>query len=105
MVYIKEAHTSDLWQMASNIEHRVVYADPRTLDQRFTIAGTCAAQLHLRIPALVDDMHDGTEAAYTAWPDRLYLIDREGRVRYKSPPGPFGFEPAELEKQLRALVP
>jgi len=32
------------------------------------------------------------EKAYTGWPDRLYLIDKEGRVAFKSAPGPFGFK-------------
>jgi type I thyroxine 5'-deiodinase len=41
---------------------------------------------------------------YTGWPDRLLLIDRDGRVVYKSRPGPFGFEPAQLETALRNLV-
>jgi len=30
------------------------------------------------------------EAAYTGWPDRLHVIDVDGRVAYKSRPGPFG---------------
>jgi hypothetical protein len=33
-------------------------------------------------------------------PSRLYLIDRQGKVAYKSGRGPFGFKPAELEQSL-----
>ena len=47
---------------------------------------------------------DATERAYTAWPERLYLIDRDGRIAYKSAPGPFGFKPAALEAALTQLV-
>jgi len=35
----------------------------------------------------------------------LYLIDREGRVAYKSRPGPFGFKPDELKAALEKIVP
>jgi hypothetical protein len=34
----------------------------------------------------------------------LYVIDREGRVAYKSAAGPFGFKPAEVEATLKTLV-
>jgi alkylhydroperoxidase family enzyme len=33
-------------------------------------------------------------------PDRLYLLDRRGRVVYKSGRGPFGFKPGELEQAI-----
>jgi type I thyroxine 5'-deiodinase len=35
----------------------------------------------------------------------LYLIDRDGRVAYKSRPGPFGFKPADLEAALESIAP
>jgi type I thyroxine 5'-deiodinase len=59
--------------------------------------------LGIELPAVVDEPDNRTERAYTGWPDRLYLIDRDGRVAYKSRPGPFGFEPSELEAALRRL--
>jgi Iodothyronine deiodinase len=53
---------------------------------------------------LVDDVADGVEAAYTGWPDRLYVIARDGQVVYKSAPGPFGFEPDAMEQSLRQTL-
>jgi type I thyroxine 5'-deiodinase len=35
----------------------------------------------------------------------LYVIDSDGRIAYKSRPGPFGFKPADMEAALRALLP
>ena len=55
------------------------------------------ARLEIDIPALIDEFDSTTEKAYTAWPDRLYVIDRDGRIAYKSRPGPFGFAPGEVE--------
>src|SRR5580704_7014004 len=73
VVYIREAHPSDLWQIAINV--------------RTATAESCVRNLVIRIPALVDEVKDGVEATYTGWPDRLYVIDYAGRVAYKSAPG------------------
>jgi hypothetical protein len=45
-------------------------------------------------------MEGTVDRAYEAWPDRLLLVDREGRVAYRSGPGPFGFEPDDLEEAI-----
>jgi Iodothyronine deiodinase len=101
VVYITEAHPSDVWQMESNIKDKVVFASPRDEDERASIAGTCMRKLGIEIPALLDEFGNSTEGAYTAWPDRLYLIDRNGRVAYKSKPGPFGFKPDGLKAAMQ----
>jgi type I thyroxine 5'-deiodinase len=61
-------------------------------------------RLGIELPAVVDHFDDSTDTAYSGWPERLYLIDRDGRVVYKSEPGPFGFKPAELESALRSYL-
>lgn len=90
--------------MQSNIQQRVVFASPRSEQERGEIAGACVRKLHLTIPALLDPFSNATEAAYTAWPDRLYVIGREGRVVFKSKPGPFGFHPADMESALKTAL-
>jgi type I thyroxine 5'-deiodinase len=104
-VYIGEAHPSDAWQLPSNIRDNVVYASPADLASRAELAGVCVVRLGIKVPAIIDRFDDSTETAYSGWPDRLYLIDRDGRVAYKSKPGPFGFKPAELEAAMQALGP
>src|ERR1035441_6232041 len=103
-VYIQEAHPSDIWQMRSNIREGVVFRNPRSEGERFQVADSCVRTLGIRFPALIDGMDNTVEQAYTGWPDRLYLIGRDGRVVYKSRPGPFGFEPAGLEAAIRGLL-
>ena len=105
VVYIGEAHPSDAWQLPSNIKDQVVYQSPTDLKSRTEIAEVCVVRLGIKLPAVVDRFDDRTEKAYSGWPDRLYLIDRDGRIAYKSRPGPFGFEPADLEAALRGLLP
>ena len=104
VVYIGEAHPSDAWQLPSNIREQVIYATPTDSDERTALANICVTRLGIKIPALVDRFDDSTEKAYSGWPDRLYLIDRDGRLAYKSKPGPFGFKPAELETALRTQL-
>ncbi len=54
----------------------------------------------MRMPMLVDGIDDRVGEAYSGFPDRLYLIDTDGKVAYKGGRGPFGFIPQELEQAL-----
>ncbi len=103
VVYIEEAHPSDAWQMAINVKEKVILARARSFDERAVAAGSCVQDLGIAFPGVIDDLDNSTEAAYTAWPDRIYLIDRQGRIAYKSPAGPFGFKPEELQSRLEVL--
>ena len=91
--------------MASNIRDKVVLRTPQSFDERTEVASSCVLKLGIKIPAIVDDMDNSTERAYTGWPDRIYLINQSGRVALKTKPGPFGFDPSLLENQLKRLVP
>jgi type I thyroxine 5'-deiodinase len=103
-VYITEAHPSDVWQMQSNIKDSVVFASPKNEEERAFVAGACVRKLGIKIPAVMDEFGNSTEQAYTGWPDRLYLIDAQGRLVYKSKPGPFGFHPDDLRAALVKIV-
>jgi len=101
VVYIQEAHPTDLWQMNSNVRDGVLFASPKNDREREETANMCVSRLGIRIPALVDGIDNKTERAYTGWPDRLYIIGKDGRIRFKSDPGPFGFKTKDLELALR----
>jgi type I thyroxine 5'-deiodinase len=90
--------------MNSNIRDNVVFRDPRTNDERTGVAQSCVRKLGIQFPALIDGIENTVERQYTGWPDRLYLIDRAGRIAYKSAPGPFGFHPKDLDAAIRALA-
>jgi Iodothyronine deiodinase len=104
-VYILEAHPSDVWQMQSNIKDSVVFASPKNEEERAFVAGACVRKLGIKFPAVLDGFDNTTEKAYTGWPDRLYLIDSNGKVAYKSAPGPFGFKPDDLKSALQRILP
>ena len=103
VVYIQEAHPTDLWQMQSNVRDGVLFPSPKTDGERNETASACVRKLGIRIPALRDGIANATERSYTGWPDRLYLIARGGKVLFKSAPGPFGFNPSGLEGALRQV--
>jgi Iodothyronine deiodinase len=104
VVYIEEAHPTDGWEMPSNLKENILVASAKSIFERDTAAQTCVVKLGIHIPAVVDDMQDSTERAYTAWPDRLYVIDRDGRLAYKSKAGPFGFHPSAVGTVLHSLA-
>jgi len=104
VVYIQEAHPIDAWPEDDNLQDDVLVKSTTTEEERAEIAGICLAKLSIELPALVDDPDNRVERAYTAWPDRLYVIDRDGRIAYKSAAGPFGFKPAAVEEALKRLT-
>jgi type I thyroxine 5'-deiodinase len=103
-VYITEAHPSDLWQTQSNIKDRVVFTSPKNEEERAYIAGACVRKLGIEFPAVLDEFGNSTEHSYTGWPDRIYLINQQGQIAYKSKPGPFGFKPDELAAALSRMA-
>lgn len=103
VVYIVEAHPTDIWQMSSNIRDGVLFRNPRDEAERASVATSCVTKLGIKFPALVDGIDNRVESAYTGWPDRLYLIDRGGKILFKTKPGPFGFHPKELAQVLETL--
>ncbi len=103
VVYIQEAHPTDGWQIPPNEQEGVLYEQPKGAEEREAVAEACALHLNLSIPTLIDEMTNTVDRAYAALPDRLYLIDAEGRVAYRSEAGPWGFKPEELEAAIREM--
>ena len=92
-VYIQEAHPSDGWQVEANLDDDVIYDTPTTMDERDAMAEVCMLKLALNMPMVVDDMEDTIDAAYNALPERLYLLDADGAVQFKTVAGSHGFDP------------
>ena len=101
-VYIQEAHPTDGWQVLPNLAEKVLYAQPKTDDERAEVAGACAIDMKLEMPLLLDEMSNEVDGAYCALPERLYLIDAEGRIAFRGGPGPFQFDPGEWERAIEA---
>jgi hypothetical protein len=103
-VYIREAHPSDGWSLSSNDRLGIKIEQPKTIETRNLVASQCCKSLGMTMPLLVDAMDDRVNRAYSGFPDRLYLIDRDGKVAYKGGRGPFGYKPRDLEQTLVMLL-
>ena len=103
-VYVREAHPTDAAVESGNTASGIVFRQPLSLDERSEVAVKCQAKLDISMPLLVDTLDDRVGHAYSGMPDRLYLIDRRGKVAYQGARGPFGFKPGELEQSLIALL-
>ena len=101
-VYVREAHPTDEWQMKSNVKDDVCYAQPKTLEQRVAIAKDFTARYKFPLPFGIDEMGNAADAAYAAWPERLYVIDETGHVAYRGGMGPFNYKPADVRDWLAA---
>ena len=99
-VYVREAHPTDEWQMKSNVKDDVCYAQPKTLEQRMAIANDFTKRFKYPLPFGVDDMSNGANGAYAAWPERFYIIDESGHIAYRGGMGPFNYKPAEVRDWL-----
>lgn len=79
---------------------RIMIEDPIDDAERRRVASTCVAKLHLPMTAVVDRIDDKVNQAYSAWPDRLYLVGLDGKIAYAGGRGPSGFRPDELEDAI-----
>jgi hypothetical protein len=102
VVYIEEAHALDGVMPKGSGDDPIV-EEPITIDERKAVAETCSGALDMSpMRMLIDDMQDTTSRAYAAFPDRLYLVGKDGKLVYTGGKGPRGFKPDELEDALRS---
>src|SRR5205823_8581912 len=73
---------------------------PTTFDERVTAAGQFCKRLQTAMPVVLDEINASVGHAYSGMPARLNVIDRAGKVAYKSGRGPFAFRQGELEQAL-----
>ncbi len=90
--------------MESNDRVGVAVAQPKTNFERAEVASLCHDRLEMNMPVLVDQLDDRVGLAYSGMPDRLYVLDRDGKVVFKSGRGPFWFNPDEMEQSLVMLL-
>lgn len=101
VVYIREAHPEEGWILPENRRSGLAVSEPSTDEERQAVASTCAVNLRLQMPMVVDGIDNAVASAYGGWPDRLYLVRSDGRIVFQGGEGPFGFKPEELERSIR----
>jgi hypothetical protein len=102
VVYITEAHALDGASPKGGADGSPIVEEPTTLEERRAIAHRCDIALGLApMTVLLDNMKNTAGAAYVGHPDRLYLVDKEGRISFVGEKGPRGFDPDALEDAIR----
>ncbi len=100
LVYVREAHACDEWETRDNVKAGIRVWQPTTTRERRAAALAMAEDLGLTFPIVVDGVDDAVSSAYGGWPERIYVLDEEGRIAYQGGTGPFDFRPAEAREFL-----
>ena len=99
-VYIQEAHATD----GRRPSRKVKIALHKTLEDRGKAAAGCSAASNLKVPVLLDDMNDTVSKAYSALPERFFILGTDGKIAYSGARGPRGINLDALEKRLVELT-
>ena len=102
VVYVQEAHPTDGWQTENNIQEGVLYRQHQSYDERESVARSCSIGLHIDLPVIIEEMDNAMDEAYGAAPERLYLVDVDGKVAYHGGAGPHFFDLDEWEQAIEA---
>ncbi len=82
-VYVEEAHPTDGSQSPKNEAEGILFARPTNEDERAEIATACMLRTNFSFPMVLDNMNNETDSTYVAMPERVYLLDENGRVTWK----------------------
>lgn len=114
VVYIREAHPVDGWWLGGGLTGLLLrmygsgaatdVSDPKTIQERRSVARQCKGALGYGMRTVVDEMEDGVSKSYAGHPTRLYLVGTDGRVVYAGGLGPFGFKPSELGEAIERYL-
>jgi hypothetical protein len=103
-VYIAEAHATDGWQLEANLADDVLLENHVAIEDRYAAARAGVDRLGLTMQVLVDDMDDAVSNAFSAWPERIYVIGADALIAHAGGPGPFEFDPDASAAALAALL-
>jgi tetratricopeptide (TPR) repeat protein len=101
LIYIREAHSTTDWASTRNEREGIVLKPAANMQERRDHATMCVRKLHVEFPALLDSMSGAAEKAYSAWPSKAYLLDKQGRVVFSTGLDEQDFHPEQLEAALR----
>jgi hypothetical protein len=99
MVYIREAHAADSnWPVSYAKELEIT--EHKDYGQRCQTAEKFLSDKKFTLPCLIDGMDNKVNEAYKGWPDRIFLVRKDGVLAVAGKRGPWGFGPALDECQV-----
>lgn len=105
LAYIREAHPEgEAWQSTVNRREGISLPEARTAPERAEHASLCRRQLKIPFEAAADGLDGAAEAAFSAFPSRVFVIDARGTVTFSSALDVETFRPEALEAALEATT-
>ena len=102
MIYIREAHAIDSRRPSRSAREKQI-SEHQDFGDRCKTAAMLIQDKELTLPCLIDTMDNETDKAYSAKPDRAFLVDTNGKLAVAGARGPRGFGPAldDIENWLK----
>ena len=89
IVYISEAHAvDDSWPVPYAKDLGI--KEHTTYGERCGVADKLTKDKKLTIPCLIDGMDNAVEKRYKGWPDRVFLVRKDGKLGVAGQRGPWG---------------
>ena len=82
-VYIKAAHPLEGWVLPDNTLEGIEVESPDTKEERAAVTAICMLRYNFPFRMVLDSMTDEAEEKYRSEPDRLYVIDAEGKIAWE----------------------
>ena len=64
VIYIREAHPAQGWQVPNNVIENIIVEEPATDEERTEVAATCQLDLGLEMPMLIDSIENSIDEDY-----------------------------------------
>ena len=105
MAYIREAHPEgEAWKSTINEREGIRLPEARTVAERAEHAALCRKELGISYEAVLDGLDGAAEAAFSAFPSRVFVVDPRGTVTFASFLDVETFRPAALESAIEAAL-
>ncbi len=105
LAYIREAHPEgEAWQSTINRREGISLPEARSTPERAEHAALCRRELRIPFEAALDDLDGKAEAAFSAFPSRVFVIDARGIVTFSSALDVESFRPKALEAAIEAAL-
>ena len=82
----------------------MLFTQPTTVDERAEVAAVCLLRYNFSFPTVLDEMTDVVASTYMAMPERLHILDADGRVTWKCGLGPHLFDPDGFEAAIKEKI-
>lgn len=92
LVYINEAHAADSSRSVPYAKEKGIF-NHKSFEDRCATADMLIKDKDLTIATVIDGMDNKVNKAYSAWPDRVFLVRTDGRLAVAAVRGPFGYKP------------